>query len=49
LFYKKRLPLLFQDFIQANWEKDSYRVFGLSSQGLKIGVTKEAKDREVFG
>lgn len=39
----KELPLLF-NFIEANWEKTSYRIFGLSSQEFTLN-TQEAKDK----
>jgi GTPase SAR1 family protein len=39
----KELPLLC-DFIEANWGKDSCRIFGLSAQEFKLD-NQEAKDR----
>lgn len=41
--FVKEMPLL-ADFIEANWEKDSYRIFGLSAQEFKLDNQK-AKDK----
>jgi GTPase SAR1 family protein len=43
LRFRKQLPLLL-NFIEANWHRDSYRIFGLSSQEFKLD-TQEAKDK----
>jgi GTPase SAR1 family protein len=43
LRFTKELPLLL-NFIEANWHKNSYRIFGLSSQEFKLD-TQEAKDK----
>lgn len=43
LRFTKELPLLL-NFIEANWHKDSYQIFGLSSQEFKLD-TQEAKDK----
>lgn len=43
LRFVKELPLL-SNFIEANWRRESYRIFGLSAQEFKLD-TQEAKDR----
>lgn len=39
-----KMPL-FQQFLKTNWNKSSYKVIGLSSQGFKLEGDDDAKDK----